>query len=232
MHTHWGNNCCKAATCLQAAQPVFDSSSPLPDLAAEGDTTIVLDSGESLKAHSFHLTAASDVFKAALACNDLKAIQNELPDNTLATNNSRFPLLGASKKQACLLLHCLYSFKRESWARSLSSAALIELAAIAHKFACHDVLELVDSTLSDRCLAPPAHADHAYLAPLLTHIRAPEQYKAAQVLHLTQYTGHIGCYLGEHADEIDLAKVDEVSAHILKGAMRARIQLLKGMHPG
>ena len=94
------NMVCTIVTGLQAAQPIFDSSSSPPDLAAEGDTTVVLDSGEILKAHSSNLAAASDVFKPALACNQAEAIHFKQPlDTTPAT--SRVPLLGASKRLAC-----------------------------------------------------------------------------------------------------------------------------------
>ena len=195
----------------------------------------MLDNGEILTAHSQFIAASSEVLKAALACEHASEMQDEQETASMSTVSSagkKLPLPNTSKEQVLLLLHCLYTFNRESWAKTLSSSDLFSLAEIAHRFACQEVLSLADSTLCNCHSAPTDHTAPAALVSGLTPVNAPELYKAAQTLHLTQYESHVGCYLGKHADEVDLEMMEPSCAHIMRGAIQARGEVLKSMQPG
>ena len=69
-------------------------------------------------------------------------------------------------------------------------------------------------------------------APFLTAQNAPEQHRLAGKLHLMGYEAHMGCFLGMHADEIDLSQVDASLAHVLRGANRVPAELLASMCRG
>lgn len=132
----------------------------------------------------------------------------------------RLPLPGVSKHQVILLLHCLYRFARDTWAESLAAQDLHALAGLAHRYAVMDVLELVDSSLLKQCTASPE---------LLTVDTAPAQHRIACDLQLPMYRAHVGQFLGKHADQVDITKVDPAFAAVLRGAIDARAELLQSM---
>lgn len=56
-----------------------------------------------------------------------------------STSQPELLLPGATRRQTQLLIHCLYSFLRESFANGLSPPELIDLARIADRFGCKQV---------------------------------------------------------------------------------------------
>ena len=122
----------------------------------------------------------------------------------------KLPLPGTSRKQALLLLHCLYAFDRKSWAKSLKSPELADLARIAHKYACTAVLGLADNSLVAACKGE----DFA----LLGVREAPAQLQLARDLNLDKLEIHLAYTMGKHAHRLDLTALDAVTAAMLKGA--------------
>lgn len=204
------------------------------------DTLIQLDDGDTLLSRVAYLEHASEVFEMALRCE---------PDGTLCQHTScghtlpvsigfRLPLPGVSRHQVELLLCCLSCWMRETWAASLSLADLWDLARVAHKFSCSLVLQLVDCTLVRRCTDGQA-AGHsgtdrtsgpdAAACVSLAPSSAPEHSRLAHDLGLVEYEACVGAYIGRHAAEIDLDKLEPMSANILRGALEARAALFQSM---
>ena len=210
--------------CLQVASS--DGCSTPPELSLLGDTELMLDGGSSLRAHSQYLPHASTVFEAALTCctqappDEVVHKKRKHAAEAQATCTFQLPLPGASRHQVLLLLHSLYAFKREAWVSSLNSAQHGELAAIAHKFGCEAVLELVDSSLVSMCQQERARAgsEPRQAKAWLCAEHAPEQFKVAQKLQLRKFEARVGQFLGSSAPEIDLSELDHGTAAVLRGA--------------
>ena len=210
-----------------------------PDASLSGNTSIELDSGEELRAHASHLEQVSSTFQGALKCLQPAAAapqdasQDCLPSSEeRAVITHRLPLPGVTRHQMLLLLHWLYSWTRESFSAALSVTNLVALATISDRYGALPVLHMVDSVLVKRSEAQAASPLDEALGPvILSAHTAPEQHKLARKLHLTGYEAHVGIFLGMHADEIDLTKVDPGLAHILVGASRIRAQMLASMLP-
>ena len=198
-----------------------------PAAAGGGNTLIVLDSGEELHAHSFWLEAASEVFRTALTCTptpgrSTRSSRQVSPD-AAASRMQQLPLPGVSKHQALLLLHCLYAWANKDWVGTLSQSDLLDLARIADKYACARVLELVDSTLVQQCRAAPSPPG------CLSPDNAPAQFQLARDLHLEEYEGEIAQFLGMHASQVDLSKLDKTLANVLRGASKSHAELLSSL---
>ena len=217
------------------------SLSGAPQESLSGNTLVQLDRGRELRAYALYLEQASDIFRGALRCQQGPETPEPRPNGPGCPLGSQgapaithhLPLPGASMCQALLLLHCLYAFDRGAWAEGLCGPDLLELACIADKFACTAVLRLVDSTLVKRCTAQEgAGGGGEWAPPCLIARNAPEQHGLARKLHLTGFEARVGCFLGMHADEIDLTQVDAGLAHVLRGANRVRAELLASMCRG
>ena len=127
------------------------------------------------------------------------------------------------------MLICLYSWTRESLLATMALSDLFELARVAHRCACLHVLQLVDSTLVKRGEETSASGSHNSLT-LLNPSSTPKLYRLAHELQLTGFEAQVGCYIGKHADEVKLSDLHPMSAHIVRGALEARAELLKSMH--
>ena len=125
--------------------------------------------------------------------------------------------------QALLLVRCLCAFDRRAWLAALSPDDLLELARITHKHACTSILDLVRTVLVQRCSAG------APSVPVLTISNAPEQLQVAKRLQLTGYEACIGRFLGTHAEDIDMSKLDICLANALQATVASRAELIDGM---
>ena len=113
--------------------------------------------------------------------------------------------------------------------QSLSLSDLLQLAQAAHRFGCSSVLQLLDDVLVKQCMAtnPPSDAccDDAILDPE----SVPKLYQLAHNLQLTGFEAQVGHYIGKHADQIELSQLHPLSAHIARGAVEARAELIRSM---
>ena len=194
---------------------------------------LVLDSGAAFSVHSLYLLHISPVFSNALACtsgtpaaHDDSPRQRQGPAAKRAKQALRLPLPGTSRKQALLLLHCMYAFDRSAWASTLDPPELVEVARIADRFDCAKVLQLVDNALVQACKVPERPVAGA-ARMWTTAEQAPAQYQLARQLHLPQLELHCGRFLGLHAHKVDLAEVrgfDAGLAAALEAALELRIQ--------
>ena len=178
----------------------------------------------------FHLPGGFEVPAAA----PQDASQYCLPSSEeRAVITHRLPLPGVTRHQMLLLLlHWLYSWTRECCSRALSVKNLVALATISDRYGALPVLHMVDGVLVKRSEAQAASPLDELLGPvILSAHTAPEQHKLARKLHLTGYEAHVGIFLGGHADEIDLPKIDPGLAHILVGASTILAQMLASMLP-
>ena len=175
-----------------------------------------------MSAHSLYLSHASSVFKNALQCAaarqaDAKIATDDEPDGDDSPTAKRpkvmtkLPLPGVTRRQAQLLLHVLYCLKKESWADSLGPPELIDLATVCDKFSAVGLLQLADEALVKRTASKTATG-------WLTVLDAPGQHELARRLHLASYEAHVGRFLGRHAHEVDLSRLDASTAAILEGA--------------
>ena len=192
----------------------------LPSLSLSGDIVILLDDGSIVRAHSQYLQHASTVFDNALKCaGNADAQILGLSGGVVGkchSSETQLPLPSATKQQVLLLLHCLYAWDRKSWAESLRAHELAELARIAHRFDIVPVLQLADESLVKLCHTKGADA-YGQLS-LMNTLRAPAQFQLAQDLALPQFEHHAGVFIGRHAHDVDIRKLDARSAALLSGA--------------
>ena len=192
---------------------------------------------EPLRAHLIYLQHASALFTDVLAsCSSSQQQQPHKPggsgDETPTSKRQRLasklqlPLPGTSEKQALLLLHCLYQHTQPAWADGLEVPELLDLARVAHKFACSAVLQR-----ADRLLVAAVKAEEALVAERpkfeqlaaqaeawLTPQNAPARLSFAQDLTLPSLALHVGAFMALHADEVDLGGVDAALLGVLRGA--------------
>ena len=64
---------------------------------------------------------------------------------------------------------------------------------------------------------------------MLTVKNAPNQLQVARSLQMTGYEACIGRFLGTHAEEVDMSKLDICLADALQGALAVRAEMLNGM---
>ena len=228
-----------ADNCLQEQQHCFqdaevtvvqapEASCSLPALSLDGDVSLVLDSGVTFLAHSLYLRHASTVFEHALACAPPAEAsagtevgdEVSLPEPAAKPGKGlvRLPIPVTSKRQAQLLLHCLYCWERGPWAESLHAAGLVELARVAHRYGCASVLDLADRCLVKNCGVQEASMAKTVPRPWLTVWEAPAQYQLAERLHITSYGALVGRFLRKHAHVVDVSRLDPLVAAILQGA--------------
>ena len=201
---------------------------PSPPLSLEGDIELILGDGSRLLAHSLYLSQASQVLKDALALasssswrqeQDGSGDETEIWEPSPVAKRPRMPasppMPGVTTRQAQLLLHVLYAWKRETFMDVLGPPELIELATIADKFGYLAVLQLADEALANKAASKAVE-------PWLMVLDAPAQHQLARRLHLTGYEALVGRYLGTDAHKIDLARLDPSSAAILEGARAAK----------
>ena len=215
----------KTLDAVQAPQGPW-SAQPAQSTAGT-DAVLALDDGSHLTAHSTFLQLASPQFSDALArCRPVKpppVAAHAVPGTigwfmTHSEAELRVPLLGTSRQQALLLLHCLYAWDRKSWAESLQPAELAMLARVAHKFGIAAVLQLADSALVKLCSTKDADASNTCVQMNLD--RAPAQFQFARDTACLGFQEHVGRFMGAHAHALDLSKLDARSAALLKGACR------------
>ena len=212
----------KAPTIASLRNPPYQSLS--------GDVVLKLDGNLSITAHSAYLEHASEVFQNVLGeCSQRhtaakkRRTAHQADGQQCATSPRELPMPGAGMHQALLLLHCLYAFDRRSWLAALSPSDLLDLASITHRYACTSILDLVHTVLVQRCSAG------APSTPVLTISNAPEQLQVAKKLQLTGYEACIGRFLGTHAADIDMRKLDVCLANALQATVASRAELLDGM---
>ena len=217
-----------------------------PRQSLDGDVLITLDDGSSFRAHSVYLQHASEVFANALACHSLPEQPSQASDGLPGSRSTRgaakrpkleppapatpelkkLPLPGTTRKQALLLLYCLYAWTRETSMNHLCPSELVELAKVAHLFGAEKVLQVADHALVKICTAEltemaeasedPDGADP--LAAWLNVEDAPAQHHLARKLHLTQFRACVGHFMGKHARRINLGAVDASISAVLRGA--------------
>ena len=202
-----------------------------PAQSLDGDVLLQLDDGNSLAAHFLHLKTVSSVFSGASSCS--RQGQAAMPQSGSHPESPRahetkkrktmleLPLPDTSKKQALLLLHCLYAWDRKSWVETLDHPELTALGRLAHRFSCTAVLQLVDHGLVDFSNAS-IKAGNPYLTPET----APDDHKLALELRFPQYEAHVGHFLGKAAHLVDLTQVDVHFAAVLQGACSMRDELM------
>ena len=201
-----------------------------PAQSDQGDTLLELGDGTTITADSAYLRHASEVLSTALACSsqaegaDCPCSGQCSPAPKRARAMLRLPLPGTSRRQALLLLHCLYAWDRKAWACSLGPPELLELARVSHKYDCTAVLQLADSALVT--FGQPQGAGPG-VQPAWLHVRwAPAQLQLADSLDLAGVRWLVGGFLGRHAEEVALDQVENACvAAVLDGARCARQEL-------
>ena len=213
-----------------------------PEKSLTGDVLITLDDGSSLRAHSIYLQHASSVFSNVLELHQSttapdapvssrptrSAAKRPKTDTPAVPELKKLPLPRTTRKQAQLLLYCLYAWSREASMDALQPPELVELAKVAHTFACEEVLGSVDGALVRMCQAEAAadvrpetdedSDDEDSFGGWVNAVDAPAQHQLAHELHLTDFEACVGRYMGRHPDDIDLASVDATLAAVLEGA--------------
>ena len=148
------------------------------------------------------------------------------PKRRKATPQQHMPLPETSRKQALLLLQCLYQHTQPAWADELEIPELLDLAQAAHKFACLAVLHQADRLLvaavkAEEALVrgyPYAKQAAARAAAWLDAQNAPARHATTQALHLPSLALHVGSFMAMHAEEVDLDVVDVALLGVLQGA--------------
>ena len=103
------------------------------------------------------------------------------------------------------------------------------LARVADKFGCADVLHLVDTALVWACETQADSCGDPCQAPLgiwLSAGNAPALCQLAQELHLPAFQRHVAFFLGKHADQVNLDKLEACTAALLRGAACLRSKAL------
>ena len=90
-----------------------------------GDMYLVLDDGTNFSILQGLTSQHADFPDAASS-------SPQQPSSKRCRQQLELPLPETTRRQALLLLHCLYSMARESWLTSLIVPELIELARISH----------------------------------------------------------------------------------------------------
>ena len=224
-----------------------------PSLSLDGD--VLLDLGEQgqLRAHLVYLQHASPLFTDVLAsCTSEQEPQPadqpaesaparqpspqsacsccgvDLPAPKRQKTGPRLqlPLPDTSRKQALLLLHCLYQHTQPGWAESLGVSELLDLAQTAHKFACSAVLHQADSLLVAAVKAEEALVAQcsqskqaaAWAAAWLNAHDAPARHSFAKHMNLPGLVLHVEAFMALHANDVDLNAVDGALLGVLRGA--------------
>ena len=210
---------CDAHSCdLQLKEA---SCGPPPPTSQEGQVLLTLDAGSVLRAHQLYLEHASPLFKASLPSATIKEDPSSASckrPRLASAEEPKLPLPGVTKRQAQLLVHALYSFMRETWASSLQPPELLELARVASRFNCPAALDLADTVLVAKCAAAANRRAPDAASAWLTVQDAPAQHQLARKLGLAKYEGLVGRYLGRHARDVDLTRLDPSFAAMLQGA--------------
>lgn len=202
-----------------------------PTQAQSGDVQLLLDDGSTLNAHSQYLEHASTVLRGALDCahpaQDASASESGQqasdgsPDFSPACKRRRaqlrVPLPGVTRQQAVLLLALLYSFTREKFMTGLKPPQLLELARIADRLQCRDVLKLVDERLFRICSWQDVGASQDGWVNVKD---APALHALAHKLQLHEFADMVGMFLGMHMQEIDLTQLDASLATVMRGCRR------------
>ena len=224
-----------------------------PPLSLNGDVVLDLGKQGALKAHSLYLQHASPVFTDVLAsCTAEQEPQSAhqpaesapaqqpcaqspgssggddspAPKRRKTGSKQQLPLPDTSRKQALLLLHCLYQHTQPGWAEGLEIPELLDLAQTAHKFACSAVLRQADGLLvaavkaEEALVAECAQSKQpaAWAAAWLNSHDAPARHTFARDLNLPGLVLHVEAFMALHANEVDLTAVDGALLGVLRGA--------------
>ena len=227
---------CSHAPCVSTFDvcqvPELESYGP-PEQSLSGDIVFVLDDGTLFSAHSLYVQHASQTLSGMIS--DLTRQPADFAEETASPQDAhcakrakqqlRLPLKEVTRRQMLLLLQLLYSLTREKWLSSLAVADLVELARVAHRYAFHFALELVDSRLVSICRGQEGldrDGSDRKLGIWLTVRDAPGQLELAAALHLTEYEQYVAAFLGEHAHAVDLSRLDARAAAMLRGARKLK----------
>ena len=143
---------------------------PVAPKAATGDALLVPAAGEAILCHSTLLALESDVLFTAVELGKAQADeerhalkvqqeqgqgeqdeQGEAPAELL-----RLTLPCTTQAEAVLLVAALYArFKLDTLLDSLPGDRVLDLASIAHRFACTEILGEVDKALVRKCTGAP-----------------------------------------------------------------------------
>ena len=229
---------CHQQVRLQGAEPEWAAP---PERSLTGDTRLILDDGTTLQAHALYLQHASEVLTGALACTaEQPAAAAEASDDTRATRNTakrprtastasapgtefKLPLRGASRKQALLLLSCLYAFARDAWVWELGPADQMELARLAHRYQCIEVLQLVDASLVKMSEAEEELSQDTYVEMgWLNEFDAPKLLDMARDLSLAGFEARVLRFIGRHPDTVSLRDMDPGIAAVIAASRSVR----------
>ena len=188
-----------------------------------------------LTADGTYLWHASALFGDVLNCSaaEIAASQAALEPGKRQRCMLRLPLPGSSRKQALLLLHCLYAWDRKAWALGLQPWELVELATVGNKFSVLQVLQLADSCLVQTCHHTSLDSEASHPGAWLTPENAAAMYQAAGTMQLACFRVHVGAYLGLHSQDVSEDGLDAGTAAVLLGArarcskMREQIRVLR-----
>ena len=138
-------------------------------------------------------------------------------------------LLGTSRRQALLLLYCLYAWDRTVLIEDLHLPDLVRLAVVADNYACMAMLHRIDDLLlaasaaEQKLLGACICADEAEAAKGAAWLNvkdAPALFLWAGQVQLDKVRAHLGQWMVLHAPEIDVSKLDATSAGFLRGAQQ------------
>ena len=82
------------------------------------------------------------------------------------------------------------------------------------------MLQLLDASLVKVCEADDEANACFNVSVYLNAKDAPAQHQLARELHLDGFEAHVGCFMGEHARDIQLDQLDRSTAAILRGACK------------
>ena len=163
-----------------------------------------------MSCHAAYLENASEVLANALNCTTASS-------DTAAGKILQLPLPGVTKQQIQVFLCTIYSLRADRFVSGLSFALLRDLADIAHKYACHEVLHMADTALvelSQRCgrhPAPPAgitFGNRIVSSSFMTPANALGLYGWAGRIQLKAFREEAAGFLVSRAHDLDFTAKD------------------------
>ena len=176
---------------------------PLPAVpkAADGDALLEPAEGPPLSVSSALLSLESEVLDTAVQLAKQQAAEaatsetGDQDDAEAETNKLLLiPLYCTSQSEASLLLSALYSRSRlHKLLDSLPADWVLELAAVAHRLACSDILSGADEALVRKCSS-------SWLAPST----ALDVLRLAESSGLPSLQARVAQYIADHVKELKL----------------------------
>ena len=143
--------------------------------------------------------------------------------HTAAGKTLQLPLPVVAKQQSHVFLSTIYNLRADRFVSGLSFALLRDLADIAHKYACHEVLQMADAALvelsqqfSKRPSAPSAGAygsphsrsSKVVSSSFMTPANALSLYAWAGRIQLKAFTEEAAAFLVSRARDLDFTAKD------------------------